>query len=271
MGWLIVSVIVFIWLMLMGFLHLQGRYRYAARSRRALRVEAIAAVALALVIVRSALGFLNAYLTAAAVVALSVPIFLAFALATVELWRKVKQRGFDEQIARLEAREARSLDEVRVLSEAILEADREERAAEDGRARAREDQEQWREWLDTWQKGGGAARVRSLRVEEWKHEAGSLDRSELERRAQDLERRLEEEVAEDEEARLRAQLAVYRAELRRTGAASAGHRESEPVGELKRLLSRRDGVREEIRRVQEELAEWRRRREKFLSGRITLD
>jgi len=191
MVWIVAAFIMFVWLLVLGVLHLQGRYRYTRRSRLILAAEAPAAGLVALAATLLLWPALGGWARPAVIVALAVPLYVAVAVVTVELWRKVRQRTFDDRIAALEAEEEGLLARCRRL-EAELEAVERRQRRRDEEKRRRAQEAAWlRRRLDAWQQGEGLTRVRSMRVAEWEEELSSLDAAGL--RA--LQRRLDRELA----------------------------------------------------------------------------
>jgi len=304
LSWLITVTIIFLWLLLLGALHLQGGFRYSRRSRLALAAEAPAAVLAAAAVVRAVFRGLSGWPLAAAVGAAAVPTYIAGALVTVEVWRRLKLRRFDERIGALRAGMARATDEIERLeaaggtaspaslaSPAPLAPHRPAPAKPDAAPRDRE-------ILDHWLEQGGSTRVRGVLAAEWEREFRGLPAGELESALRALEDELglvvigrrdgppgaaTEEERRERTAALRARLAVGRLELarrvrteaaaatetapaagRRPGSLDAGPADAGPA-------RRREELRAHVAEARADLAEWQRRRSEFLRGRILLD
>ncbi|MCL6449911.1 MAG: hypothetical protein K6T75_01260 [Acetobacteraceae bacterium] len=311
MGWLLVAVVVFLWFLTLGALYLQGRYRYSRRSRAVLIAEAPVALGVSYGLSRWLFpGWEGAVRTLVAV-ALSLPVYLGMAIFTVEAWRRRLQRHLDLAILRLEAEESRCEEALQALEAQARAALRARAAPEAGAEEApsrplpaasarepslprRPDEHRWLETVEEWERKGGQARVRSLRVLEWREELAGMSLARLGEEERRLEALLPE--AGDRREQVEVRLALVRLALaeRRRAEAPAETQRAEAPAERRRsteapagppLAAGPDGrrapeppapetlrsKRAELERLRAELAEWRRRREEFLSRRIPLE
>lgn len=273
MGGLVLGLIVILWLLLMGVLHLQGRYRYGPRSRFVLAAEGPLAIGIALLAVRFLIPGLAPPVFFLVAVALALPLYLLVAVTTVELWRWSRLRAYDDAISSLRREEERCLEQLQDLERRI---DRRRAASRhnprSGLRRVEEEQTRWRQYLEEWQQGGGAPRVRALRLAEWREEWAGLDVAALKEKETVLERELKAVTGPEGDAgvdHVMVQLCLVRiliAERAGDGEPAAGHDE-----ELGRLVARRDEVLKERERIRQEMERWQKKRREFLEGPIGLD
>ncbi|MEW6032997.1 MAG: hypothetical protein AB1645_09005 [Bacillota bacterium] len=258
--------------MLLATLRLTTRYEYGPRSVRRLRLVLAGSLVLAFAVARFFV-FRNPepFPLALATVGLTVPLFLFSALVVVELLRKEKQRVYDERLEKLKRREQALLAEV---EETVLLTRRELRRQEELEASGRDGLrrlDDCRSQVEAWKREGGAARIRSLKVEEWEAEFRALDPRALDERRLALEAELQTAADPERRSQLKAMIAVARL--------VAGDDETEEtVGESKRiersvadLARRRRAAEEALARVRNELREWRGRLADFLAKEIHLD
>lgn len=258
--------------MLVGVFRLTTRYDYGPKSQRLLTVVYVASLGLGLLLARyyfftTARGF---YLLLAAA-GLSIPVFVALAVLTVEVMRKGRQAAFDREIEALEARE-------RELGRTVDAMDREMRdrmRRDEATVRSQRQQDaelaEDRRRVEAWKHEGGAARIRSIKIDEWSGEFRELGPDQLARRRCDLRAELADAPPADRRAQLEVMLALLRlAETRDSvEAAVEGARGERP--EVVDLAQRRREAEGELARVRDQLAAWRGRLREFLAREIRLD
>lgn len=255
--------------------HLITRYRYSVKSRTLLFLLWLLSYLAALGFIKDQFsGIEPAYMFLFAL-ALSLPIFAGFALLAVTYLRSRLLRGYDQEIGRLhqereQLRTAAALVEQREALTAsrrrALEARHREKLAE---------QRVLQRLLDEWQQGGGVARLRAVKVQEWRDELAGLGLEALEERRAAIQAEVnrlggEGAAAADRYDQLRAQLKVVELALLDPDLS----RPNEELNELDKTsaeleLQRRD-KQAEIEGVSRELEEWQSRRGEFLSRQITL-
>ena len=298
MGWLVIGLIIFLSLMYMGVNRIQNRYHHSVRSLVALGIEGAIALffAVALVSRTSAAGFLEVIL----VLSIATPFFLGMAMVTVEVWRKFKQAEYDGALRALRVREADCLEKIALLESGLPGGD-EVDSTEDyqrGEVLQRhpavdtggvgERRRRLEAFLDEWQSTEGLARVRSLRLREWKEELGSMDDRRLMERVRELRAATDDDPGNDQSKAqatvgelLLLERGIHMGEDERVFPECEGgrfwrgfddmERGSECVkdeGSIERQLRE---TRAELGRIREEIEGWRRRREEFSRGRIRLD
>ncbi len=257
--------------LLLGTFRLTTRYEYGPRSRRLLGLALGASVAVGFLLADLWLfpDLSGGYLVLAAA-GLTLPVFVVLALVVTELLRLRKQELFSREISALRAREMeleKTLEDVdrRVRNE-LRRREEAERAA---RTLAR-DLEVHRERVERWQREGGAARIRSIKVEEWERELRSLDPAGLRERRARLERELREVADPDRRAQLEVQMSL--AVLAASGDADRPRSVMRDVEQaVSEAAKERREVEAELGRVRAELTLWQDRLREFLSKEIELD
>jgi len=261
--------------LLLAVFRLTTRYSYGPKTRRLLTVEAVLSLLFGLGLARWAVfpdAEGGALVLAAA--ALGLGVFVFAALGTVELLRKAKQRVYDDVLVRLKEREQSLELEVEKLERRVrAEASRREVAQGVTRARDRR-AEGYRRAVEDWVRAGGAARIRTIKVEEWKAELRSMDPPALAARQRELEEQLGRAPDPERRAQLEAMLALTNLVLEQTQAppGTAGGQATPAAPDADASVEDRlRELREELERVRADSACWRRHLSDFLSREIDLD
>lgn len=257
--------------------HLLTRYRYTNKGQTIL-------AALWVVSYLAALGFIRfhfpdlepAYLYLIGL-ALSLPVFTALALAVVAYLRHRMMAGFDQEIARLN-RERERLRSSRALIEQRLALSASRQRAVEGRHRDKlAEQKALQLLLEEWQQAGGVARLRAVKVQEWRQELAGMDREGLRARRAAIQGEIgrldganEEGASVERRDQLRAQLKVVDLALLQPDLAEP----NEELGELAKttadLERQQDDLEARLGGLDHELEEWRSRRNEVLAKQITL-
>jgi hypothetical protein len=265
----------FIAIVLAGFLlsvfRLTSRYGYGPKSRRLLLLNLagslIAGLALARVWLRSEAG--GTYVSLGGL-GIALPLFVFSSLAAVEILRKRKQRGYDENLSLLRARQQTLLLELESLTrEARANFRRCEEVAREGievEGLLAECQER----VTRWQRGGGAARIRTIKVEEWRQEFDALSPAALGTRRSALQTELEKETEPERRSQLEAMLAL--ATITASGREAPGQTAGLPDHPAAAgLTGRRRVIEAELASLQADISQGQRRLSDFLAKEIRLD
>jgi hypothetical protein len=257
------------------------RFAHTGKSRRALALEGagsfVFAAALVLAGFRVAIG-LGALLW---VLGISLVVFLCLAVGTVEVWRRRKLAAYDGIIRQLRRDLQKRRDDLDRLIWQTRDIERRTRAAaapaSEGPAPLSRDGEsaRLRREVETWQGAGGLARIRALKVQEWREEIEGLDGRGLQSRRREIESALRD-AADERQDSLRVQMALLRQRELEVGAAektvaSEPRAAAEPDFGLDAARRRRSEEEREVARLQAELDQWQRERAAFLRQRIPLD
>jgi hypothetical protein len=146
--------------------------------------------------------------------------FTVFSFIAVSLWCSLLTRRFDEKIASLEEEEdtiLRRLDSMRW--KAIRQADYSIRPdGGQGHATGEEDPaSELKNVIERWEQGGGAARIRSLKVLEWREEMAGKTAAALEEEVKALGQEMLTETDETKKEQSRAKAALLKLEIREKG------------------------------------------------------
>ncbi len=266
--WLTLTVVA---LVIAGAHRLTTRYVYGPRSTRVLLVTAAASVVLAYGVAARTFPGIKGVLRLVLAAGLGLPLFILAALVAVEILGRGKQRTYHDAVAALSRREQACLDSIGRIRETMQELVQRHRNAElsggDLTARA----ERLNALVDRWQQAEGLARVRGLKVQEWREQLERLDPEGLSERKRCLEGELEGEADRERKEAVRVQLALL--ELQELGLPG-----SDPAEHLQLLDRRILELAQERRQLERELAEirsemrdWEGRRREFLAREIPLD
>lgn len=257
---------------------LSTRYEYTRRARKVLTSAALGSLAFALAFSLWRFPGLNLLYLMLAVVGIFMPVYALVALLVVEYWRKRLQATYDSNVQALRGEEERALDRITQLQQQIALAEHRRQTLEEVHHERLADQRRIREFLDNWERGEGLARIRSIKVQEWREGFAALSEADLEARRVELCDQLAEieprgavdREAKDRTDQLRAQLSVL-------SLLQLGEFLDRPNAELAELERKTDEAKQEkndrersLESLRYELAEWERRREEFLSDRIVL-
>jgi hypothetical protein len=154
---------------------------------------------------------------AAVAVGVGFTAFVLFSFLAVNIWCSLLTRRFDEKIASFEEEEdvtLRRLDAMRW--KAIREAEYPSRPeTEAGRPKAESDETvELRKIVESWEQGGGAARIRSLKVLEWREEIAGRTAASLDDEIRKLEEEMPTETDEGRREQSKAKVALLKLTIR---------------------------------------------------------
>jgi len=257
---------------------LSTRYEYSRKARVVLTWTAAGALVLSLIFNLLRFPGLNLLYLSFGVIGVFLPIYAVASLLIVELWRKRLQSLYDGNVKALRADEESALDRITQLQQQIALAEHKRQTLEEVHREHLADQRRIREFLDGWERGEGLARIRSIKVQEWREGFAALAAAEREARRVELCDQLAaielkingDQVVKDRSDQLRAQLSVL--SLLQLGAFL-----DQPNAELAELERKTDEAKAErtdrersLESLRYELADWERRRNEFLADRIVL-
>jgi hypothetical protein len=257
--------------LLLALLRLTTRYEYGPRSARALKLVLAASFVFSILLARYVLwAHLETFYLILAATAITLPIFVLAAAVTVEMLRKRKQSVYDQRLRELRSREQALLLEVETHTRQIRHQLRLREEAETAGEGQGQDLGPQRSKVETWKHEGGAARIRSLKIEEWEKDLRALDTTGLEERRRGLERELD---AADPERRAQIEVQIALTHLvtreKESGAAAGESRRLKQDAAESSLQRRSAEV--ALAAVRAEIAEAQRRLSEFLSKEIHLD
>ncbi len=258
--------------LLVAIFRLTTRYQYGRKSQRLLLLDLAGSVVLGLALARYFFlpGATGVYLVLGGL-GIGILVFIVAAVVTAEVLRKARQRVFDERLGQLRARELslqRDLDTINRDMRAELrrreETDRAGQATEH-RLRGR------RERIERWKLEGGAARIRSIKVDEWDQEFRSLDPAARAARREGLEK----ELAQGPEPGRREHLEIMLDVLDLASEAAPAEAASEEPGTSDQVISslarKRREIEAEMATTRSDLADAQRKLAEFLAREIALE
>ncbi len=256
--------------LLLGVFRLTTRYEYGPKSRRLLSLDAVGSLVGGLALARGVFPQTSGAYFYLAALGLALPLFVASAVVTVEVLRKGQQRAFDERLAALALREQALLRELDAVDRRVrAELQSRQEAERDGQDLELE-LEGHRRRVEAWKHGQGVARIRSVKVEEWKAELEGLDPEDLAARRSALEAELAQAADDERRSQLEVRLALAAlvAADRRTRAGAERIEASDQA--ISAAARKRRELEAELASVQAQAADWRRRLSEFLSKEINL-
>lgn len=257
---------------------LSTRYEYTRKSRRILGGTAVGCLLAAVLFNLWLFPGLNLLYTVMAVIGVFMPLYAVAALVVVEMWRKRRQVVFDENIKGLRETEERLLEETTKSQQQMILAEHKRQTLEEVHRDRLGEQRRIRSFVDQWERDEGLARIRSIKVQEWRESFTGMSADEIGAKRDELAAQLAElegapagkELAQDRIDQLRAQHSV--ASL--VALAATLDLPNAELGELEKRMDEARSNKAEAERqldaVRFELAEWERRRSEFLAERIVV-
>ncbi|MBX5477104.1 MAG: hypothetical protein IRZ18_08305 [Clostridia bacterium] len=203
---------------------------------------------------------------AAWTIAFFLPLFLISAYVTVHVLKREALRSIDEPLARLRRRLAHLQREFDEVTWEVRRLERSQPAApeEDDPLAG------WQRTVSTWEAQPGLARIRSLKVEEWREAYARMDDLALEAQRRALIAEVPGDPAREEQRRVQIALVeIERARRRRRR--SDDDRAAGETSALARARARRAELEREIRALQEEIQSLLRRRQEAQRDGVSLD
>ena len=195
-------------------------------------------------------------------------LFIVFSYVAVNLWCSLLASGFDEKIELLEEEAAKI--EQRLAFLRLAEVSKNDRSYSPKVDYEKEAQdvvdidslEELRKFVESWQQAGGEARVRSIKVTEWREEVVRMSDQDLTDEEEALILEINSEVDEGKKDQAQARLAVLKIEsLRRDMRRSTRREERQriegptkiyPTSEMEYLHNRLREINAEIQQIEEE-------------------
>lgn len=207
-------------------------------------------------------------------------LFIVLSYVTVSIWCSVLAGSFDRKIEALEDEAAKIEQRLAFLRMAQLNEDSrtyvrsgDYHQSDEKDVSQIDSLEDLRDFVDNWQQASGEARVRSIKVMEWKDEARLMSDQDLKDEAAALSLDIEDETDEIRKDQSTARLAVLKLEImlrdlrqrsREDGRKGAYERSKEsPQSEMEYLHKRLREINVEIERIEVQKRE-------FLEGTIRL-
>jgi hypothetical protein len=257
---------------------LSTRYKYSQKAQRILSLSAAGALLVSVIFNMWLFPGLNLLYLLLAIAGVFLPVYSLVALAIVEAWRKRKQSLFDASITALREEEERILETITKNQQQVALAEHKRLTLEQLHRDKLSEQRRISDFLETWERGDGLARIRSIKIQEWREGFGALSRDALEQRRAELCAELEEiESKVGGEPGLQERVDQLRAQVSVASLAMLGETLAKPnteIGGLERRLLEANSDKSEAERrlegIRLQLADWERRRNEFLADQIVL-
>lgn len=271
-------VIFMIAIVLVAAWRLSTRYKYSQKAQRILSLSAVGALLVSVIFNLWLFPGLNLLYLVLAIGGVFLPVYSLVALAIVEAWRKRKQSLFDASIAALRGEEERILETITKSQQQVALAEHKRQTLEQLHRDKLSDQRRIRDFLETWERGDGLARIRSIKIQEWREGFAGMSRDALDRRRGELCTELEDTEGKlPGEPGLQERVDQLRAQVSVAGLVLLGETLATPnseLGGLERKLHEANADKTEAERrldgVRLQLSDWERRRNEFLADQIVL-
>lgn len=266
MWYIAIGVIVFIWLLIAGAVNLATGYRYTKSSLAGLAGVLVMSVAAAQLVARSLFSSAHRTVQVLAGVGLAVPLFVLLGNLMAEAWKRfrpVPGAGELEEWRRREEECVARLAEVERELEVLASRQRE---VEHANRESIDRQWQLRAAVEKWEQGGGVARIRATKVQQWQQEMAGLTEQELHRRRRELEDLMVEEVDPVRREQLQIQGCLVELQLLARTLAHPNRQLDELRQRHGMLSAEKDALRQDLLRVRQVLTDWRRNRESRPEG-----
>ncbi|MDP2870984.1 MAG: hypothetical protein Q8P31_00345 [Bacillota bacterium] len=271
-------VIFLIAIVLVAAWRLSTRYKYSQKAQRVLSLSAAGALVISVIFNLWLFPGLNLLYLILAVAGVFLPVYSLIALAIVEAWRKRKQSLFDASIGALRSEEERILETITRNQQQLALAEHKRQTLEQLHREKLSDQRRIRDFLETWERGNGLARIRSIKIQEWREGFGGMSREDLEQRRAELCAQLDEtEVKMRDEPGLQERVEQLRAQVSVASLVLLGGTLAQPnseLGGLERKANEATADKAEAERrleaIRLQLSDWERRRDEFLADQIVL-
>ena len=273
--WTLVIVAFSVWLGHTWIVALRNKYQHTLESRLVLFVIALVSWVLARQIALQVAPQLGMLPITVISTALAFGPFCLLSFIAVNMWLAALTRPYDEKIWNLEEEEDRLIRELEALRWKALSAplDAEPDRKQAGSPDDPDDEiAKLNKIVLDWEQAGGAARVRSLKVLEWKEEISAKGDAELRSETERLWKTVEAEADEGRQEQARARWALCRAEL--MVRESRVRRESIPRETRKddkpQIASDQMAMRQRLQDILREMQAVRAEKAEFLQKKIRL-
>lgn len=279
--WTLVSFAVLSWLGYAWLVTLSTKYEHTPESRTILVLLAILAFAAGWKISSQIAPGWSLVSRGAVSLGLAFVLFTIISFIVVNLWCALLTREYDERVLALEEEQdilQRRLDALRWQAvRGNLPRDiPSERMSQNEESRADEYDERKKliELVEKWQQGGGAARVRSLKVLEWKGQISKSSVSEIKKEIEALSREIGKESDEVKKEQAKIKLALLKLEIIERGQSnSKGNAQNEKTtvkDENEEDNLNEVNMRRRLQDIHREIQAAQALKREFLRGRIRL-
>jgi hypothetical protein len=195
-------------------------------------------------------------------------LFTLSSFMVVTLWMAFLTRRFDEAIAALDSEEEFILRQLESMRWQAYVRSQELPDPQEVEPRAPDPRDEWRKAVEAWEQGGGAARIRSLKVLEWRDETARKTPGELRDDILSLEREIDVEQDEAKKDQVRARLAVYKLALYEKEPPLREHKVK--TGPEKEFKADETVLRQRLQEIHRELQLVKFEKTRFMRSRVRL-
>jgi len=256
-----IGAVLFIWLVIAGAVNLVTGYRYTKSSLAGLAGVFAGCATVAQLLARAILPTASRVVQVLVGIFITVPLFILVGTVMAETWKRSRAAPPADELEAWRRREDDCLARLAVVERELEALAARQREVEQANREKMDRQWQLRSAVERWEQGGGVARIRATKVQQWQQELAGLSEAELERRRQQLEELM---VGEADPVR-REQLQIQRhlVELQILGRALAqpGRQLDELRQQQGALHAEREKLRQELSRIRQAMQDWRRRRD----------
>ncbi len=268
MFFLFLALALFLLVLILGVDHVINRYEHTKKSLAVLTGEALGSVVVGAVLSVRVFGEVYWPLRALFAVAVAVPLAVGIAVLTVQVWRLVKQRVYDERLAQIEARYEEAQLDLEKTSWKIRELKRRRSNLENRHEDDIEDRKTLEERLREWEQAAGLTRIRTMRVRDWRETFSEMSDARLQQKREELK----DNVGEEEDTgQQQARLMVIELILRERGVYGPGAQMEKIDRRIDELESERQRRRRQLEELEADRERWRRRKAAFLDDKVKLD
>lgn len=271
MWYIAIGAVLFIWLVIAGAVNLVTGYRYTKSSLAGLGGVFVGCAALAQLVARGLLPTASRAVQVLVGFLVTVPLFILLGTVMAETWKRSRATPPADELEAWRRREDDCLARLAGVERELEALAARQREVEHANREKMDRQWQLRAAVERWEQGGGVARIRATKVQQWQQELLDLSEADLERRRQELEELMVGEA--DPVRREQLQIQRYLVELQILGRALA--QPGRQLDELRQrqgaLHAERENLRQELSRIRQAMHDWRRRRDLQSGGSARLE
>jgi hypothetical protein len=269
--WAVFGVVaVLIWLVIAGSARLTTRFEYTKKSLWGLYMCGVVSIVLGMCFGLRTLEWPPVFGAMAGTVASGV-IFIGLANAMTEAWLRTRLAMYDNAIERLLDDEYRQRNKLESARDRMHGESLGQQGAFHRQREMEERRADLQAMVDSWQQGGGVTRIRSVKAQEWRQLFSSMSEDALARERERLKSETAMASGRDEQSierqrQIKAELAVLDIEVIERHMPDPAE-----IPPVESLLADQEQVKGNLEGIRDKLAEWRRERAMFLSGKIRLE
>ncbi len=275
--WTLIAFVVLGWVGYIWITILTTKYEHTLESRLTLFVLLALATFTGLRLTYVMAPVLSIWPRVILTVGLGFVIFIGFSFVAIHLWCSFLINGFDDRIGFLEEKQNKLQTQLDILrfrqANESVPLHVPEKACETEYRAGTGELERLREFIDEWQRAGGAARVRSIKVTEWKEEARTYTVEELQKGIRALNVESREEADEIKKEQAKAKLAVMKMQIAQNSAMSNSNSETGFVsGQSIQVRPKTESeiLRRKLQNIHSDLHLAEAQKREFLRGKIRL-